>query len=79
MTPAAVGTAPEGLASTGDPVMNSPWTLADVPIITLPCALGGNGMPMGVQFAAAPLNERLLLDVARTAESVIDFQQRPKL
>lgn len=79
MTPAAVGTAPEGLGSTGDPVMNSPWTLADVPIVTLPCALGSNGMPLGVQLSAAPLREGLLLDVARAVEAAVDFQERPNL
>ncbi len=79
MTPAAVGTAPEGLGSTGDPVMNSPWTLADVPIVTLPCALGGNGMPLGVQLSASPLREGLLLDVAKAVEAVINFQERPNL
>ena len=78
MTPAAIGTAP-GLESTGDPVMNSPWTMADVPIATLPCALGSNGMPLGVQLSAAPLQESLLLSVARAIEGVINFQERPKL
>lgn len=79
MTPAAVGTAPEGLGSTGDPVMNSPWTLADVPILTLPCAVGSNGMPLGVQLSAAPLREGLLLGVAKSVEGVINFQKRPNL
>jgi Asp-tRNA(Asn)/Glu-tRNA(Gln) amidotransferase A subunit family amidase len=79
MTPAAVGTAPEGLGSTGDPVMNSPWTLADVPIVTLPCALGGNGMPLAVQFSGPTLQEGSLLRVAKAVEAVINFQERPKL
>src|SRR5262245_18274528 len=79
LTPAAVGTAPQGLGSTGDPVMNSPWTLADVPIVTLPCAVGGNGMPLAVQLAAAPLQEGLLLQVAKAVEAVINFQQRSTL
>jgi aspartyl-tRNA(Asn)/glutamyl-tRNA(Gln) amidotransferase subunit A len=78
MTPAAVGTAPD-LSSTGDPVMNSPWTLADVPIVTVPCAIGANGLPLGVQLSAAPLQEGLLLGVAKAVEGVINFQGRPKL
>jgi aspartyl-tRNA(Asn)/glutamyl-tRNA(Gln) amidotransferase subunit A len=78
MTPAAVGTAPD-MSSTGDPVMNSPWTLADVPIVTLPCAIGANGLPLGVQLSAAPLQEGLLLAVAKAVESVINFQERPNL
>jgi Asp-tRNA(Asn)/Glu-tRNA(Gln) amidotransferase A subunit family amidase len=78
LTPAAVGTAPD-LSSTGDPVMNSPWTLADVPIVTLPCAIGSNGLPLAVQLSAAPLQEGLLLSVAKAVEGVINFQERPKL
>jgi aspartyl-tRNA(Asn)/glutamyl-tRNA(Gln) amidotransferase subunit A len=78
VTPAAVGTAPD-LSSTGDPVMNSPWTLADVPIVTLPCAIGANGLPLAVQLSAAPLQEGLLLGVAKVVEGVINFQERPNL
>jgi len=76
ITPAAIGTAPD-VTSTGDPVMNSPWTLADVPIVTLPCALGANGLPLGVQLSAAPLQEGSLLAVAKAIEGVINFQERP--
>jgi Asp-tRNA(Asn)/Glu-tRNA(Gln) amidotransferase A subunit family amidase len=36
ISPAATGTAPEGLASTGDPAMNLPWTHAGMPTITIP-------------------------------------------
>src|SRR5207248_471872 len=71
MTPAAPGTAPEGLTTTGDPVMNGPWTLADFPTMTLPHALGANGLPIGVQLSAAPLQEGLLLDVGKAVESLI--------
>jgi aspartyl-tRNA(Asn)/glutamyl-tRNA(Gln) amidotransferase subunit A len=78
ITPAAIGTAPD-LSSTGDPVMNSPWTLADVPIVTLPCTIGASGLPLGVQLSAAPLQEGLLLAVAKAIEGVIDFQERPNL
>jgi len=78
ITPAAIGTAPD-LSSTGDPVMNSPWTLADVPIVTLPCTIGASGLPLGVQLSAAPLQEGLLLAVAKAIEGVINFQERPNL
>jgi Asp-tRNA(Asn)/Glu-tRNA(Gln) amidotransferase A subunit family amidase len=68
MTPAAPGTAPEGIGSTGDPVMNGPWTLADFPTMTLPYARGKNGLPLGLQISAAPLREEFLLDVAKRIE-----------
>ena len=53
MAPAAVGGAPKGLASTGDPVMNLPWTQAGVPVLGLPTGWDAAGLPLGTQFAAA--------------------------
>jgi aspartyl-tRNA(Asn)/glutamyl-tRNA(Gln) amidotransferase subunit A len=74
MTPAAPGTAPEGLATTGDPVMNGPWTLADFPTMTLPHALGANGLPIGVQLSAPPLQEGLLLELGKAVEAIVGFK-----
>ena len=79
MTPAAKGTAPAGIGSTGDPVMNAPWTLADFPTMTLPHALGSDGLPIGAQFSGPPLEESLLLALAKAIESVVGFSARPEL
>jgi aspartyl-tRNA(Asn)/glutamyl-tRNA(Gln) amidotransferase subunit A len=75
VTPAASGTAPEGIAATGDAVMNGPWTLADFPTVTLPCGLGSNGLPIGVQFTCAPLQESFLLDFAEKIEPKLNFRE----
>jgi aspartyl-tRNA(Asn)/glutamyl-tRNA(Gln) amidotransferase subunit A len=72
MTPAAPGTAP-GPETTGDPVMNGPWTLADFPTMTLPHAKGANGLPIGVQLSGPPMHEGLLLAVAKAVELATDF------
>jgi aspartyl-tRNA(Asn)/glutamyl-tRNA(Gln) amidotransferase subunit A len=74
MTPAAPGTAPEGITTTGDPVMNGPWTLADFPTMTLPHAIGANGLPIGVQLSGPPLQEGLLLELGKAVESVIGWK-----
>jgi Asp-tRNA(Asn)/Glu-tRNA(Gln) amidotransferase A subunit family amidase len=79
LTPAAPGTAPEGLTTTGDPVMNAPWTLADFPTVTLPFALGSNGLPLAVQLSSAPLQERSLLKAAKWVEGIVSFHARPNL
>ncbi len=79
LTPAARGTAPEGIGSTGDPVMNGPWTLADFPTMTLPCALGGNGLPLGVQLSAPPFQERSLLELGKIVEAVVGFNSKPDI
>jgi len=77
MTPAARGAAPAGIDSTGDPVMNGPWTLTDFPTMTLPFALSTDGLPIGVQLTGAPLQERLLLEIAKAIEAVVSFTARP--
>ena len=59
--------------------MNAPWTLADFPTVTLPFALGSNGLPLAVQLSAAPLQEGRLLQAARAVEAVVSFQAKPDL
>jgi Asp-tRNA(Asn)/Glu-tRNA(Gln) amidotransferase A subunit family amidase len=49
LTPAANGEAPEGLASTGDPLFNRAWTALHVPCICYPVGTGPHGMPLAVQ------------------------------
>ena len=52
LVPAATGPAPLGLASTGGPRMNSPWTALGTPAITIPMPVGG-ALPLGLQLTAA--------------------------
>jgi Asp-tRNA(Asn)/Glu-tRNA(Gln) amidotransferase A subunit family amidase len=60
LTPAATGTAPMGLTSTGDPVMSIPWSLAGLPAVALPAGFV-TGLPVAVQVvAAADADESLL-------------------
>ena len=70
ISPAALDTAPAGLAYTGDPVMNLPWTHAGVPVATFPIALDdripGRLLPVGVQVAAGFGRDSDLLCWSRT-------------
>jgi Asp-tRNA(Asn)/Glu-tRNA(Gln) amidotransferase A subunit family amidase len=50
LVPAATGPAPLGLASTGDPRMNSPWTALGTPAISIPLPAGA--LPLGLQLTA---------------------------
>jgi len=77
MTPAARGTAPEGITTTGDPVMNGPWTLSDFPTMTLPHAVAANGLPIAIQLTGPPLGEAKLLTIAARIEEVIGFSLQP--
>ncbi|MFC6770204.1 amidase family protein, partial [Halorubrum pallidum] len=51
IAPAAPGPAPEGIDSTGDPILNLPWTHSGLPTVTVPASKTGEGLPLGVQFA----------------------------
>ncbi|MFZ9103305.1 MAG: amidase, partial [Burkholderiaceae bacterium] len=43
------GTAPKGLASTGNPIMQTVWSFGGLPSVNLPLLRGDNGLPLGVQ------------------------------
>ena len=59
--PSAPGPAPLGLDSTGDPVMNLPWTHSGLPAVNLPHGRADNGLPLGLQLAGRwQADERLL-------------------
>jgi Asp-tRNA(Asn)/Glu-tRNA(Gln) amidotransferase A subunit family amidase len=51
LTPAAVGPAPLGLSTTGDPRMNAPWTALGTPAVSIPMPIAG-GLPLGLQLTA---------------------------
>ena len=68
--PAAVGPAPKGLESTGDPVMNLPWTQAGLPVVGLPAGRHPTGLPMGLQVVAAWNDDEVLLAHAEKLERV---------
>ncbi|MBN2688199.1 MAG: amidase [Deltaproteobacteria bacterium] len=70
ISPAATGTAPEGIASTGDPAMNLPWTHAGMPTITIPSGKDKKGLPYGLQITARFMKDEILLSWARGIEDV---------
>ncbi len=51
ISPAAPGVAPHGLASTGDPIMNLPWTHCGLPTLAIPAGSDA-GLPIALQIAA---------------------------
>ncbi|TXL77580.1 amidase [Vineibacter terrae] len=71
LTLAAPGEAPEGLAATGDPLFNRPWTLLGVPCVALPYRQGPKDLPLSVQLVAARDTDDDLLDAAAWIEDVL--------
>lgn len=71
ITLAAPGEAPEGLAATGDPMFNRPWTLLGLPCVALPYRQGPKELPLSVQLVAARDTDDDLLDAAAWVEDVL--------
>jgi Asp-tRNA(Asn)/Glu-tRNA(Gln) amidotransferase A subunit family amidase len=65
LTPAAAGTAPKGLESTGDPAFCMLWTLCGMPALNVPLMQGANGLPLGVQLVGPRHGDARLLRTAR--------------
>ena len=75
--PTASGPAPRDLTSTGDTRFQSAWSYTGFPSITIPIGLASNGLPLGMQLAAAPFEEAKLLRVAHWAEQTLGVRLRP--
>jgi Asp-tRNA(Asn)/Glu-tRNA(Gln) amidotransferase A subunit family amidase len=69
--PSTIGPAPKGLDSTGDPIMNLPWTQAGLPAINLPAGKGQDGLPLGLQMVGNWYKDESLLFWARDLEQAL--------
>jgi Asp-tRNA(Asn)/Glu-tRNA(Gln) amidotransferase A subunit family amidase len=70
----APGEAPVGLDTTGDWVMNSMWTMLNVPCLAIPCHTGPNGLPVGVQIMSPRWTDAQLLAIGEAIAPVVDVQ-----
>jgi Asp-tRNA(Asn)/Glu-tRNA(Gln) amidotransferase A subunit family amidase len=64
LCPAALGAAPRGLGSTGNPIMQTVWSFSGLPALSLPL-LQTAGLPLGVQVVGARHDDARLLRTAR--------------
>ena len=71
IAPSTIGPAPRGLDSTGDPVMNLPWTQAGLPAINLPAGKSENGLPLGLQIVGNWYKDESLLFWSKDLEGVL--------
>jgi len=69
LVPAATGSAPLGLASTGDPRMNAPWTALGTPAISIP--MPTSGLPLGLQLTAEPGQDSRVLRAAVRVQGLL--------
>ena len=73
LAPSAVGPAPHGLSSTGNPAMNLPWTHAGMPVISLPFG-NADGLPLGLSLVGRFGHDETLLGQAAMVESAFTVE-----
>jgi aspartyl-tRNA(Asn)/glutamyl-tRNA(Gln) amidotransferase subunit A len=57
-----------------------PFNIWGIPAISVPCGFAANGLPIGLQLAAAPWREDLLLQVAQAYEQATEWHTKsPRL
>ena len=54
----------------------SPFNLTGLPALSIPCGFTKSGLPIGLQLAAAPWREALLLRAARAYEAATKWHER---
>jgi amidase len=75
LVPAATGPAPRGLAWTGDPRMNSPWTALGTPAISIPMPIR-RGLPLGLQLTADHGQDARVLRMAVRLQAMLGGMDR---
>ena len=53
-----------------------PFNVWGIPVISLPCGFSSDGMPIGLQLAAAPWKEEIVLRAARAYEQATEWHER---
>jgi Asp-tRNA(Asn)/Glu-tRNA(Gln) amidotransferase A subunit family amidase len=71
ISPSALGAAPKGLESTGDPVMNLPWTQSGLPTVSVPSGVNEAGLPLGLQIVAGWFEDEALLSWGNDIEALL--------
>ena len=69
--PSTIGAAPKGLESTGDPVMNLPWTQAGLPAMNVPAGKNQENLPLGLQLVGNWHKDESMLFWAKDLEKVL--------
>jgi Asp-tRNA(Asn)/Glu-tRNA(Gln) amidotransferase A subunit family amidase len=75
LLPSALGVAPAGLASTGDPVMCRAWTLLGLPTANVPAWRRPDGLPVGVQLAGTGPDDLSYLNYLALAEAALTHKE----
>ncbi|GAC1350405.1 MAG: amidase [Ktedonobacteraceae bacterium] len=74
LSPAAPGPAPEGIDTTGSPIMNLPWTHAGLPTITLPAGRAENALPLGLQCVGDVMADEQLVAWVESMATILEHE-----
>lgn len=77
IVPATDTTAP-GPETTGPKRFQAPWSCSGLPVVSLPCGLADDGMPVAVQLVGPYHGDERLLEIAAWCEQRFEFEARPK-
>jgi Asp-tRNA(Asn)/Glu-tRNA(Gln) amidotransferase A subunit family amidase len=77
--PSTHTTAPPTLATTGTPHFQAPWSLARLPVVSIPSGVAADGMPAAVQLVGRMDDESRLLRMAAWSEQALGFDALPAL
>ena len=62
--PATDSTAPRSLTTTGKKAFQAPWSCSGLPVVSLPCGLADDGMPVAVQLKSPKEYHKIRLCLA---------------
>ena len=79
LMPAVPGPAPEGLDSTGPPVLLQPWSTLGYPALSINGGLSPEGLPLGLQFVAGPGRDYELMRLGAWGQEVLGRLPMPAL
>lgn len=69
--PAALGSAPVGIETTGSPILSRPWQAMGMPALTIPGLHSRTGMPLGLQLIGVPGREQKLFQIGERIERAL--------
>jgi Asp-tRNA(Asn)/Glu-tRNA(Gln) amidotransferase A subunit family amidase len=72
--PASRTPPPRGITSTGDPIMNLPWTFTGMPAISIPVGFGEHNLPLSSQLVAGYDQDAKLLQMAKVISKILTPQ-----
>jgi aspartyl-tRNA(Asn)/glutamyl-tRNA(Gln) amidotransferase subunit A len=65
--------------TTGPKRFQAPWSCSGLPVVSLPCGLADDGMPVAVQLVGRHHDDMNLLEIAARCEDRFAFEAKPPL